>query len=30
MGQHATALPLFERALGIREAQLGPDHSQLG
>jgi tetratricopeptide (TPR) repeat protein len=26
MGQHATALPLLERALGIREAQLGPDH----
>jgi tetratricopeptide (TPR) repeat protein len=26
MGEHAKALPLLERALGIREAQLGPDH----
>ncbi len=25
-GQHAKALPLYERALGIREAQLGPNH----
>ncbi len=27
MGQHATALPLLERALLIKEAHLGPDHS---
>ena len=26
MGQCAKALPLFERALGIREAELGPTH----
>ena len=26
MGNHAKALPLYERALAIREALLGPDH----